>query len=77
MTEYEISGESHIQKSGWINHLNERIVQVMAYSNISSFPVQGLSTDAFHISVLERLFFKILHLCSYNFPALKYPMKMK
>ena len=67
VTEYEMSGESHIQKSGWINHSNDRIFQVMAYSNITSFPVQGLS-NAYHISMLERLFFKILHLCSYNFP---------
>ena len=52
VTEFAMSGESHIQKSGWINHSNERIFQVMAYSNITSFPVQGLSND-FHISALE------------------------
>ena len=31
VTEYEISGEPYSQKSGWINHSNERISQVMAF----------------------------------------------
>ena len=32
VTEYEMSGEPHSQKkSGWINHSNERIFQVMTF----------------------------------------------
>ena len=31
MTGYEMSGEPHSQKSGWINHSNERIFQVMTF----------------------------------------------
>ena len=29
VTEYEMSGEPYSQKSGWINHSNEQIFQVM------------------------------------------------
>ena len=29
VTEYEMGGEPYNQKSGWINHSNERIFQVM------------------------------------------------
>ena len=31
VTEYEMSGEPYSQKSGWINHSNERIFQVMTF----------------------------------------------
>ena len=31
VTEYEMSREPYSQKSGWINHLNERIFQAMTF----------------------------------------------
>ena len=31
VTEYEMSGEPYSQKSGWIQHSNERIFQVMPF----------------------------------------------
>ena len=31
VTEYEMSGEPYSHKSGWINHSNERISQVMTF----------------------------------------------
>ena len=34
VTEYEMSGEPYSQKSGWINHLNERIFQVMTFKKV-------------------------------------------
>ena len=34
VTEYEMSGEPYSQKSERINHLNERIFQVMAFKKV-------------------------------------------
>ena len=34
MTEYETSGDQYSQKSGWINHSNERIFQVICIHSV-------------------------------------------
>ena len=34
VTEHERSGEPYSQKSGWINHSNERVFQVMTFKKV-------------------------------------------
>ena len=34
VTEYEMSGDPYSQKSGWINHSNERIFQVLTFKEV-------------------------------------------
>ena len=47
VTEYEMSGEPYCQKSGWKNHSNERIFQVMTFNKrIHSFVLPVMANIA-------------------------------